>query len=1230
MRKLAQNGFLAPLALLITLLIGTNSAAPADNTGWRQSFHHPPASARPWVYWFWLNGNISSNGITADLEAMKRVGIGGVLIMEVDQGAPKGPADFGGPRWRELFKHVCAEASRLGLEVNMNNDAGWCGSGGPWITPALAMQKLVWTETSVSGPARFEAALPHPQTISNYYGDIAVFAFPTPEGNDRIENIQAKAGFEPDKVKSGADYGSVSSNSVIGGSSISNLTSHLDAKGRLSWEVPPGRWTILRMGHTPTGADNHPAPEPGRGLESDKLSKAATDAMFAGLMAKLIDDSKPLAGPTLVSTHIDSWETGSQNWTPLFRQDFQRLRGYDPLPFLPVVTGRVIESAGGSERFLWDLRLTVSDLLIQNYAGRFRELANARGLRLSIEAYDRPPCDEMTFAGQADEPMAEFWSWGYNAAYSCTEMASAAHTYGRRILGAEAFTASDGEKWLHHPASIKALGDWAFCEGINRFVFHRYALQPWLQVEPGMSMGPWGLHYERTQTWWEQSVAWHEYLARCQFLLRQGLFVADICYLQPEGSPQRFLPGTPGRSGNTPERPSYNFDGCTPEVLLTRMQVRDGRLVLPDGMSYRLLVLPEIQTMTPALLRKVGELVKAGATVLGPPPSQSPSLSGYPACDQEVQKLSREIWADPGLFTQPGQPPRERTFGPGHVVWSPDFARQNNSGREANTLRHAQWIWAREGNPAVAAPPGHRYFRRPFVIDPAQPVATARVSVTADNSFDLWINGRLVGAGGDFNTIFNFDITPFVKPGTNLIAIAALNGDDKPNPAGLIASLEVKFADHHSLTVDTSRAWETIKTPGPEWNLKAVPSPAWAAAMELGPLGMAPWAGTGKTDSPLYEYPAFNAVTNLLARLGLPPDFESPGRLRYIHRHAPDTGVDIYFVANPETNWVGATCSFRVTGKRPELWNPLTGEIRPQLAFREKERRTELPLSLEPVGSIFVIFRNADANGNAEPSPITSVKRDGLDVWPAGNEPSHEPPVVELAAGGANETSPSSPAPALLAWKSGGYTIADTARVTREINVPAIPEPIKIGGPWLLRFQPNRGAPESVTLDTLADWSRHANPGVRYFSGVASYSNSFALPEGFLGQNRRLYLDLGRVAVIARARVNGTDLGILWKPPFRAEITGVARTGGNQLEIEVVNLWPNRMIGDEQLPEDSSRNSNGTLKKWPEWFDQGKPSPSGRVTFTSWRLWKKDSPLLESGLLGPVRLVTAQTVEIRR
>ena len=248
-----------------------------------RDFAHPPAAARPWVYWFWLNGNISSNGITADLEAMQRVGIGGVLIMEVDQGTPKGPAAFGQAGWRELFKHVAGEAHRLGLEVNMNNDAGWCGSGGPWITPDLAMQKVVWTETNVQGPVHFSGTLAQPKAAADYYRDIAVLAFPTPAGNARIAGIQAKAAFTPTFIGPQASFASVPAEQTVALNRVVALPGRLDGAGRLEWDVPAGNWTIMRLGHTPTGKDNHPAPEAGRGLECDKLSRKAAEVMFDGL-----------------------------------------------------------------------------------------------------------------------------------------------------------------------------------------------------------------------------------------------------------------------------------------------------------------------------------------------------------------------------------------------------------------------------------------------------------------------------------------------------------------------------------------------------------------------------------------------------------------------------------------------------------------------------------------------------------------------------------------------------------------------------------------------------------------------------------------------------------------------------------------------------------------------------------------------------------------------------------
>ena len=334
------------------------------------------------------------------------------------------------PRWRELFKHVVAEAQRLGLEVNMNDDAGWNGSGGPWIKPEQSMQKVVWTETSLEGPRRFDGQLPQPPAVAGFYSDISVLAFPT-TGSFRIKDIKGKACYEVAQPGPAASS-DLTPDMVIDKARIVDLTSAMSAKGRLQWEVPEGKWTVLRLGHTSTGMENAPAPASGRGLECDKLSKEGIEAQFAGMMGKLIADVGPAAGKTLVTTHIDSWENGAQNWTAQMRQEFQKRRGYDLLPYLPTLTGRVVGTLEISERFLYDLRQTVSDLVVENYAGHMQALARQHGLKLSIEAYGGP-CDDLPYAGRADEPMGEFWIGG-GALGTLKEMASAAHTYGKPIL----------------------------------------------------------------------------------------------------------------------------------------------------------------------------------------------------------------------------------------------------------------------------------------------------------------------------------------------------------------------------------------------------------------------------------------------------------------------------------------------------------------------------------------------------------------------------------------------------------------------------------------------------------------------------------------------------------------------------------------------------------------------------------------------------------------------------
>ncbi|MEI6647201.1 MAG: glycosyl hydrolase [bacterium] len=1056
------------------------ASAVMGNDGLEKNFTTPPADARPWVYWFTLSGNMTRESITADLESMARVGIGGVLRFEVGQpGTPVGPVAYNGKEWHELFQHACKEAARLGLEINMANSPSWAGSGGPWITPALSMQNVTCSETVAEGGRNVQVTLPKPKAVMDYYRDIAVLAMPAPEGEGmniadhgakltssgvevkpgifkltptkdnpnpfiqiefpqpfkvywlkaipsirfirgelkasddgktfklvrpfllekstaelycppiagrffrfevtqlgdakdsveisdlnlgssyRIDNFFGKAFFTSASPALPASFPSIPAAMAVHRDQVKDISAHMDATGKLTWDAPAGRWLILRLGATPKGQINFPASDGGRGPECDKFSVEAATVAFNAQIGKLAAENKELSGQgkTLVATHIDSWECNAHNWTPKLREEFKKRRGYDLWNYLPVMTGRVVDNLETSERFLWDLRQTFCDMVAENYAGTFRRLANENGLRLSIEPYGAGcPTDNLYYGGQADEPMAEFWSWTkYLEVYSAPVAASAAHIYGKKIVGAEAFTARREEAWLGHPAFIKDLGDWAFCEGINRFVFHRFAAQRFENGVPGIGMGPWGLHYERTQTWWEQSKPWHEYLARCQYLLRQGLFVADVLYLQPEGAPRRFVP--PADAYAAPNiRGGYNFDGCNNDVLLNRLSFKDGKFVLPDGMSYRVLVVPPAQYMSPSVLRKLKEFAGQGATIIADakPPVKSPSLADMDEGDKSVKTIAAKLWP------------------------------------------------------------------------------------------------KLV---------------------------------------------------------------------------------------------------TGKT------------AAQLLGERGIKPDFNAKPLLRYIHRATADT--DLYFVANPESNTVDAVAEFRITGKQPELWWPDTGRTELAKDFAIKDGITRIPLRLDPSGSVFVIFREATK-----------------------------------------------------ATKGTGKNWVETAPVQ------------EIAGPWEVTFDSKWGGPaQSVKFDKLQDWSQHQDAGIKYYSGHATYRKVFSHQSSVVGH--RTYLDLGKVAIMAEVTLNGKSLGIVWKSPYRVDVTDALKEGENFLEIKVVNLWVNRMIGDEQLREDSVRKPNGELVAWPQWLLDGKPSPAGRFTFCTTRLWKKADSLVESGLIGPVTLRCASERSIQ-
>jgi len=1180
------------LLLLVAALTGTCRA-----DGWdpdlEEGFRRPPESARPWVYWFVMDGNLTREGITADFEALKQAGIGGVIMMEVDVGIPRGPVKFMSPEWRALFKHAVAEAKRLSLQITLNAGPGWTGSGGPWVKPDQSMQHLVASAVEVAGPKHFDEALPRPQrrpaffgdgqlppeletAKNNFYRDEVVLAFPTPAGNQRISDIDEKAlyvrapyssqpGVKP-FLPSVASYPALPLDAVVASDRVVNLTPKLDASGRLTWAVPEGKWTIMRFGRTSTGATTRPAPFPGLGLESDKFDQAALDAhsdAFVGALLREVGAPNNGGESGWTMLHIDSWEMGAQNWTAAFGEEFRRRRGYDPLRYLPAITGRVVDSLEVSERFLWDLRQTAQELVIQNHAEHLKTLGRRHGFCLSIEPYDMMPCADMSVGAVADVPMCEFWLRGFDTTYSVIEAASIAHTCGRPIVAAESFTSDDTERWQAYPAAMKTLGDWAFSSGVNRIVFHRYQHQPSLGRRPGMTMGPYGVHWERTQTWWDMVRPYHEYLARCQFMLRQGLPVADICYLVPEGSPQVFRPPTSALHGNPPDRLGYNFDGCAPETLLARMAVKKRRLVLPNGMNYRVLVLSDSPTMTPTLLRKVRDLVKAGATVIGPPPLKSPSLSGYPQCDGQVRALADELWSG-GVMEDWSDAGKANGSAPslhhsntplplGHVIWSGSWKTPQPASDLEDPLAQAKWIWHKEGDPTVAAPVGRRCFRRVFTVPEDSEVESARAVLTADNSFRLWVNGRRAGSGDNFHAAGVFDIKRFLRAGVNVLAVAAENGGASANPAGLLGTIQIRFHDGHAETVPTDETWQTSQDPQGKWKTAPTAADDWKAAMELGPAGMAPWGALRPLASAPDQYCEYSVVSSVLGKLGVSPDFEANGSIRCTHRRT--AGADIYFVANRKDRPIEASCTFRVSGKVPELWDPLNGAARELPEHTSREGRTTVPMRFEPAQSFFVVFRRPARSGSGS-------SRSASLPLPKGE--------------GRGEGKP-------------GYR-----------NFPRSTNLAELAGPWSVSFDPKWGGPEGVTFQTLEDWTKRDEPGIRYYSGTAVYRKTFAAPKTARGQ--RLLLDLGVVKNLARVRLNGHDLGVVWCAPWRADITEAVKAGDNQLEIAVANLWPNRLIGDQSVP------------------------PDKRLTSTTWNPFKPDSPLLESGLLGPVRILMEPAV----
>lgn len=1103
------------LAGILALAVAAFTPPAAGSGDLGELFDDPPSEALPWTYWYWLEAAVSKDGITADLEAMADAGIGGAFLMTI-----RGPADPPvwdppvnqlTPEWWAKVRHAFAEADRLGVEIVMHACDGFAVAGGPWVTPELSMQKVVWTAAHVEAGRRINITLEQPEDYEGYYEDIAVFAFPSYPGagkdsrtvppvvttslpgvdasflaegkggdrlrHDSLEPMWIQYAFdEPFTARSvvldpdGRDFQSrrmslhvsddgenfrqvyrmesprhgwqdyeqnltysippvtaryfrfkydpmgtepgsedldtakwrprlrirglllsseprihhfegknggiwrvspytteemIPPGVVVAKEDLIDVTEHMRSNGRFRWTPPErGEWTILRVGHTSTGHTNATGGA-GVGLEVDKFNPEAARLQFDRWFGEALRQAGPdRAGRVLSALHNDSWECGSQNWSPVFRAEFKERRGYDPVPWLPAMAGIPVGSAEDSERFLHDVRETIEELIMDNYFKVMRDLAHEAGCFYTGEATAPVTVtDGLRHFDILDVPMAEFWlrSPTHDKPNDNLDAVSGAHIYGKPIVAVEAFT-QVRMAWDEYPGMLKALGDRNFALGFNRFVYHVYVHNPWMDRKPGMTLGGVGLFFQRDQTWWEPGKAWVDYKKRAQTLLQQGTHVADVAVFIGEDMPRRavlperlavWAPGLVGReaylenqlrrinrdlalqeepmgvmnSANmarpedwTDPLRGYKYDSVNRDALLRLAEVRDGRIEFPGGASYGILIVPGSRKMSPEggrmsldMARRIGELAEAGATIFV---NERPTRGFGPQDDEKLAELVDRWW-----------------------------------------------------------PYG-------------------------------WEGVREVGDG--------------------------------------------------------------LVLRGPVWD---------------------------------DDLTAYGMERDFFA---LEDDGSLARRLAWTHRRSED--LDVYFISNQTGEKRSLEVSLRASGRVPELWDAVTGERRVARTWKIEDGRTVLPLRLDAEGSIFVVMR--------EPARAAAA---GAEDGPNWAEPQ---PVQEVA------------------------------------------------GPWRVRFDPEfGGARRPVVFDSLTDWTEHGDFGIRHYSGTASYRTSFDW-DAARRNGQRVWLDVGKVGHVARVILNGEDSGVAWTAPYRVEVTDALSDGANDLVIEVTNPWHNRLIGDHGLPEE--------------------------------------------------------------
>ncbi|MBS3774405.1 MAG: hypothetical protein KGY70_04415 [Bacteroidales bacterium] len=618
-----------------------------------KEFRNPPVKARPGAFWCWLNGNISRKSITRDLREMNDKGMRRAEIWDVaavnnpDNYIPAGPA-FMSDSSVAMIKHALKEGKKYDIEIGMVGSSGW-NAGGPWVTLRFASKALFYSERFIKGPVKKTIELPFPEVPDKcpkdkegmpvYYKEVAVLAIPYNNQEKTLSNTE----------------------------SIIDLTSQF-SDGQLKADLPKGNWLLMRFVSSNTGQKLIvPSPNSG-GLFIDFLDPDATKKHLMHFIKRLgIKKGKSKGEGGLAYIEFDSMELDEGTpWTHSMPEIFKKRRGYELIKYLPVLAGWRIEDQ--TEKFLYDWEKTISDRLIFSHYTTGRKLLKKYNIDLVAEAggpgppvWDTCPVDALKALGNVTIPRGEFWIQ-HRHIFLVKEIASAAHIYGKDIVDAESFTT--WRRWKDTPYSLKPIVDRAFCEGLNRVTFHTFANTNPKDSLPGRTYHA-GVDINPAVTWWEKSKPFMDYLSRCSYILQKGSFVADACYFYGDQAPN-FYPA----HHVVPEKPlldgldeGYDYDVVNTDVILNRMSVENNKIVLPDGLSYSVMVLPDQNHMPPEVLQKLEKMVREGATIIGKKPVTVPGLDEHARGNTELSNIADKMWT--GLD---GEDVKTNHYGKGRVI----------------------------------------------------------------------------------------------------------------------------------------------------------------------------------------------------------------------------------------------------------------------------------------------------------------------------------------------------------------------------------------------------------------------------------------------------------------------------------------------------------------------------------------------------------------------------------